>query len=564
MSAGAAHPDVTYAHVAFTNDGKPVLIMPQEQQNAVLTGLDTRRINIETTLTLCDKIKSSFGPRGMDKMIVDQDGRLTITNDGATFMKSIDIDNESVKMMVELSQAQDEDIGDGTTGVVLFTGALLRQSLELLSKEFSPRGVMNGFEYATNYVIKYLTSISENIYGCNEPKNPSESQTLLAAVKTCLSSKLVTHHKEMFAKLAIDAVYAIADIERKDADFEQIKILKRVGSTLEKSRLVKGIVLEKTFSHTDMPSTLEDAKIALLTCPFEPPKLKTKHKLELLDADGYRDLQNYEIERFNDMIKQIKDSGANLAMCQWGFDDEANHMLSREGLHAVRWLGGEDVELVSIATDAKIVPMFNLLDSNKLGTCKRISTIKLDEEGEESFLFLEGCPVNKTVTVILHGSNQQIVDEVERSFNDAICVARNLIFDGQAIYGGGSAEMRSFLSLENHIEELSAKNTHSVEQIVCLKAYSKALLDIPQILAENGVGSGADNALENVSQVLANLRKCNNCEWIGIDAIGNGENDMKKANVIEGLKQKCQQLSLANELVRQMIKIDSIRNVSYS
>jgi len=539
--------------------------MPPDEESQVLTGLDCLKVNIEAAISLSDRIKTSFGPRGMDKIIISEDGDMTITNDGAKFVSSVDVNNEAVKMMADLSKSQDAVAGDGTTGVLLMCGAMLKQALALLQKNISPRTVMDGFSSATRLVIDYLHSISEKAFE-ESAENLVESPLLLSAVKTALSSKVLNQDKEHFAKLAIETIIKVADFKRKDIDLEQIKILPKVGYTMDKSRLIEGVVLEKTFSHPQMPASVENPKIAVLTCPFEPPKMKTKHKFELENVEAYKDLQRYEVEYFNKMIKSIKDSGANVVMCQWGFDDEANHMLLRENLPAVRWLGGPDIELVSIATNSNIVPRFESLTSDKIGSCKKISTISFDEEDNDQALLLEGCPVSKTVSVLLHATNKHLLDEVERSFHDAICVAKNIIFDNKVLYGGGSAEMRAHLFLEEYIEKQSTKSNNQkpfLEHLVCLKAFMKTLLEIPTILAENGLGSGAENALEHVSQVIAKLRASKNSEWIGIDALGTGEHDMKKIGVVENLNQKCQQFNLANDLVKQLIKIDSIRVIGY-
>jgi len=568
---GGGDQDVTYAHVAFDGAGRPVLVMPQSHERAVLSGLDARRANIDAGVALFETLKSSFGPRGADKMIVSQDGDILVTNDGATFLKKIDIDNNAIKMMVDLSGAQDAEIGDGTTGVVLFAIALLKQALSLLNRGISARVVMNGFSTCAAEVVEYISSISEKIE--IDTKKPEESRGLLDAVMSTLSSKVVKEEREKFAKLAIKAVASVADFERKDLDLEQIKIIKKVGSTMDKSNLVEGVVIDKGFSHIQMCRSLENPKIAILTCPFEPPKIKTNHKLELSNAEDYKAMQRYEVDVFKTIVSQVKASGADIVLCQWGFDDEANHMLVREQLPAVRWVGGPDIELVSLATGARIVPLFRQLASEKLGTCRHITQIG-DADGTGNSLVFEGCPNSKVVTVMLHASNQQLADEVERSFHDALCVARNLMFDNRVVYGGASCELRASEYLDSTTFANSKFNkraaagaaensSRATEMAVCRRAFAEALLEIPRVLAENSVASVADDVLAFVSKAQNKLRQSGNAHWLGIDALGTGQDDMKSLGVVEGLRQKCQQIALAADLAQSVIKIDSIRYIDY-
>merc|ERR1711971_537174 len=250
-----------------------------------------------------------------------------------------------------------------------------------------------------------------------------------------------------------------------------------------------------------------------------------------------------------------------------GFDDEANHGLLRENLPAVRWVGGPDIELISMATGAKIVPMFSQLTAEKLGTCKSVRMIGNQDGDSNNSLVFEGCPHSNVVTVTLHSSNDQLVNEVDRSFHDAVCVARNIMFDSRIVYGGTSCELRAAEYLESTAfaeSKFAPKfiQGKGAEMAVCRRAFAEALLDIPRVLAENSVASVSEDVLEFVSEIQSKIRATSNSEWIGVDAMGSGQENMKKANVIEGLRQKCQQILLANDLAQMIIKIDSIRIVS--
>lgn len=308
-------------------------------------------------------LKTSLGPKGLDKIMVSADGDVTVTNDGATIMKLMEVDHEIGKLMVQLSQSQDDEIGDGTTGVVVLAGALLEQAESLIDRGIHPIRIADGFELAAQCAVRQLESIAEPF-----PIDPNNKEPLVQIAMTTLGSKIVNKCHLQMATMAVDAVLNVADIEKRDVNLELIKIETKVGGRMEDSMLVKGVVVDKTMSHAQMPKILKDVKLAILTCPFEPPKPKTKHKLDITSAEDYRALREYEQEKFVLMVKQVKDAGATLAICQWGFDDEANHLLLQHELPAVRWVGGPEIELIAIATGGRIVPRFEELTPEKLGT----------------------------------------------------------------------------------------------------------------------------------------------------------------------------------------------------
>ena len=286
----------------------------------------------------------------------------------------MEITNHVARLLVELSKSQDDEIGDGTTGVVVLAGALLEQAADLIDKGIHPIRIADGYDQACEVAVAELDKISDEVnFSRTDPSN------LFEVAKTSLGSKMYAHVStslyttkllyrvskahDQFAQIAVDAVLSVADLERKDVDFELIKVDSKVGGSLEDTLLVKGVVVDKDFSHPQMPDEVRDAKLAILTCAFEPPKPKTKHKLDITTVEEFRKLQNYEREKFQEMIKQIKDTGANLVICQWGFDDEANHLLLQNKLPAVRWVGGPEIELIAIATNGRIVPRFEDLSA---------------------------------------------------------------------------------------------------------------------------------------------------------------------------------------------------------
>lgn len=339
--------------LAFDEYGRPFIIVREQEAKSRVRGLEASKANISAARTVARVMRSSLGPKGMDKMLQSSDGDVTITNDGATILEQMEVENEIGKLLVELSRSQDFEIGDGTTGVVVLAGALLEQASLLLDRGIHPLRVAEGYEMACKVASERLESISTTFDFTKDDCEP-----LVKTCMTTLSSKIVTRCKREMAEVCVKAVLAVADLERGDVNLDLIKVDGKVGGNLEDTRLVNGIVIDKDMSHPQMPKHIEDARIAILTCPFEPPKPKTKHKLDISSVEAFESLRASEQKYFTDMVQQCKDAGATLVICQWGFDDEANHLLLHHELPAVRWVGGVEIELIAMATGGRIVPRF--------------------------------------------------------------------------------------------------------------------------------------------------------------------------------------------------------------
>ena len=303
--------------------GRPFVILKEQQAKSRVKGIEATKSNILAAKSISQIIRTSLGPKGMDKIMISQDGDVTITNDGATILSQMHVDHQVAKLLVELSTSQDEEIGDGTTGVVVLAGALLEQAEKLLDRGIHPVRIAEGYEKAASVAIDTLQSITERVEFSNENKEP-----LVQTAMTTLSSKIINVHKRQMAEIAVNAVLNVADISRNDVNFDMIRVEGKPGGSLEETELVNGIVIDKDFSHPQMPKEVKDAKLCVLTCPFEPPKPKTKHKLEISSKEAYEKLYQQEQKYFTDMVQQVKDSGANLVICQWGFDDEAKLAVS--------------------------------------------------------------------------------------------------------------------------------------------------------------------------------------------------------------------------------------------
>jgi len=531
------------AQVVFDESGHPFIIMRDQGKQSRLKGLEAHKSNILAARAICDILKTSLGPKGMDKMLVSQDGDVTATNDGATILEKLNVEHQIAKLLVELSKSQDDEIGDGTTGVVVLAGALLEQSEKLLSKKVHPLTLSKGYEKACDISIEKLNKISDVIQFSRKDRGE-----LIKTAKTTLNSKVINRCLDHMATVAVDAVLKVADFDKKDVNFDLIKVVGKVGGKLEETCLVNGIVLDKTFSHPQMPEEVKNPQIAVLTCPFEPPKPKTKNQLDIKTVEDYNQLRDYEQRQFVEMVKACKDSGATVVACQWGFDDEANHLLLQQDLPAIRWIGGCELELLAMATNARIVPRFQDLDKKKLGTCGVIRTIKFGTS-DDKMLAIEDCEAkSNTCTILVRGGNKMILEETKRSLHDAMCVTRNLIKDNRIVYGGGSAEVACAMTVRDHVPKLE----NPMEQL-CFEAFAEALETIPRELANN---SGL-SPLDELADLKDEQTRTGNPN-LGIDCMQKGSRDMKLQKVFETLIGKQQQLLLATQLVKMILKIDDV------
>merc|ERR1711962_1359758 len=420
--------------------------------------------------------------------------------------------------MVQLSQSQDDEIGDGTTGVVVLCGALLEQAEHLIDKGIHAIRIADGFELAAQASIKNLDKIADEF-----KIDMKDTSNLVRTAKTTLGSKIINKCHDKMANIAVDAILSVADFETKDVNFELIKVEAKVGGQMEDSMLVKGVIIDKDFSHPQMPKELKDCKLAILTCPFEPPKPKTKHKLDVSNVEDYKKLRQYEKETFDKMVDQVKEAGANLAICQWGFDDEANHLLLQRDLPAVRWVGGPEIELIAIATGGRIVPRFSELTADKLGKAGKVRELTF--------------------------GTKMIIEEAKRSMHDALCVVRNLVRDNRVVYGGGAAEISCAIAVSKEADSIK-----TIEQYA-FRAFADALESVPLALAEN-CGLDPINTLTD----LKARQVAENNPALGVNCMEAADSDMKKQSVIETLHSKKSQISLATQLVKMILKIDDIRS----
>lgn len=505
--------------------------------------------NISTVESIASFISTSLGPSGMDKILVDQDDNITVTNDGATILKEMGMSNPISQLVQQLSQSQDEEIGDGTTTVVLLAASMLKQAKLLVERGMHPIKITEGFGSALEHSIEHLKSISIKVTDMRG--------TMLKAAKTSLESKIVAFSN--LSEICVDGIMEVADMERNDVDLERIYIQTECGKSINETKLIKGIVIKKEVSHPQMKKEMKNARIALLSCPFEPPKLKNKNTLLIKTVDEYKTLGIYEKETFNRMIQEIKRVKADVVLCQWGFDDEANSMLMQEGIMAVRWVGGHELGLIAAHIGGSITARFESINEECLG----IANIREEThftENERIIIIEADKPENKTVgvancvTILVRGSTEFVVEEAKRSIWDALCAVRNILTSKSIIYGGGSSELSTaifLMELSRTCKELST------EEGECLVGFSKALLDIPMVLAKNS-GFEAVSYLEK----LRHQQISNKEHTIGVDCLETGECNMKTAGVFEALNSKIRQLKMAVELACMVLKINDMINIT--
>lgn len=538
--------------------GRPFVILKEQQAKSRLKGLEAQKSNILAARSVSNILRTSLGPKGMDKMLTSPDGDLTITNDGATILARMDVQHRVAKLLVELSASQDDEVGDGTTGVVVLAGALLEQAEKLLDRGIHPVRIAEGFERACAVACARLQEISDDVSG-DESDGSINKEPLITTAMTALNSKIINVNRRHMAEIAVEAVLAVADLERRDVNFDMIRMEGKPGGTLEETELVKGIVIDKEMSHPQMPKLLNDVKLCILTCPFEPPKPKTKHKLDITTPEAYERLYQYEQDYFDTMVKRCKDAGADLVVCQWGFDDEANHLLYRHGLPAVRWVGGVEIEHLAIATGARIVPRFEELTPDKLGRAGQVKEISFGTTRERALVFSD-CANDRAVTVLVRGGNRPIVEEAKRSLHDAMCAVRNLVRSPRIVYGGASAEVACSLAVA-----ATADTVEGVDQYA-IQAFADALDDIPLALAENAGLSPIEELAAVKSRQLSEKEGNGHRVGLGIGGIGNEvvdedglhASDMKELGVFETLVGKQQQVQLATQVVKMILKIDDV------
>ena len=519
-----------------TKANMPVVLLKDGAEQS--KGRDAQKNNIAAAKIIAEIVHTSLGPRGMDKMLVDSLGDVTITNDGATILKEIDVQHPAAKMLVEISKTTDNEVGDGTTSAVVLAGALLEHAEALITQEVHPTIIVDGYRKAAKKAKQFLDNMAEKV-----PAN--DKSTLLKIAKTSMQTKLVRKDSDKLAEMVVKAILSVAEKtnEKYAVDIDDIKVEKKPGSSINESSIIRGIVLDKEIVHSGMPKKVTDGKIALVNTALEINKTETDAKINISNPQQMKSFLDEENKMLKTMVDKVIGSGATVVLCQKGIDDMAQHYLSKAGILAVRRVKESDMTKLAKATGARIVSNLDDLFEKDLGSAELIQEKKVEED---NWVFVEGCKHPKSVTLLLRAGSQRVVDEVERSIHDSLMVVRDVMEYPSIVAGGGSPETFAATKIRNWAKSLEGREQLAVEK------FADALESIPLALAEN---AGMDPI-----DTLTNLRskQIKGEKWIGIDVMKAKVGNMQTSDIIEPLAVKQQIISAASEAACMILRIDDV------
>jgi thermosome len=515
----------------------PVLIL---KEGATRTqGRDAQRDNILAARAIADAVKSTLGPEGMDKMLVSGKGDVMLTNDGATILKEMDVENAAAKMLVEVAKTQDDEVGDGTTTAVVLSGALLEKAQELLYKDVHPTVIIDGYRKASQKALESLRNLSIDV-------RPDDEKTLKLVAMTSMSTKASAGTGRHYAALATKAITQV--MEERDgritADIDRIKVFKKKGESMERSELVKGVVIHKEISHPQMPKQVRNAKIALVNAKLGIEKTEISSEIKINDPTQMKSFIDEEESMLREMTDRLANSGANVIFCQSEIDDIALHFLAKKNIMAVKNISSSDMELLAKATGGTIQASTRDMTSEALGGAKLVEEARM---GDDKLIYVRDCKDPRAVTVIIRGGSGQVVHEAERSFHDALCVIRNVVEDGKIVAGGGAPEAEAAKQLRDFALKVGGREQLAIE------AYADALETIPLAIAENSGLDPIDIMVELRSKHADPANK-----WFGVDVKAGKISDMLAANVVEPLRVKQQAIKSATEAASMLLRIDDV------
>jgi thermosome len=524
------------ATMQTTSEGFPVILLKEGSRQS--RGRDAQRNNINAAKLVAEMISTSLGPRGMDKMLVDSIGDITITNDGATILKEIDVQHPAAKMMVEVAKATDSEVGDGTTSAVVIAGSLLEKAESLIDNDVHPVIIANGYKKASKYAIDLLSEIAQKI-------DPKDKKMLEKVARTAMQTKLVSVEAADLSGSIVDA--ALSVIEEKNGsykiDIDNIKVEKKTGGSVSDTRLIKGIVLDKEVVHSGMPKKIENAKIALISAPFEIEKTEFDAKINISDPKQIKSFMEEENNILKDMVEKIKSTNANVVLCQKGIDDIVQHYLSKAGILAVRRIKEGDMSKLAKATGGRIVGSITDLSEKDLGIAQNVEEKTIEED---KWVFIEGCKNPKAVTLLVRGGTQRVIDEADRAIHDALMVVKDVVEKPMVLHGGGAPEAYIATNLRTWSKSLSGREQLAVEK------FADAIESIPIALAKNA----GMNPIDTITQLRA--KQSAGEKFTGVD-IENGQiGDISKLEIIEPIKVKEQIIKSATETANMILRIDNI------
>ncbi|MFM8659001.1 MAG: thermosome subunit beta [Candidatus Nitrosotenuis sp.] len=507
-------------------------------------GREAQKNNIAAAKIIAEIVHSSLGPRGMDKMLVDSLGDVTITNDGATILKEIDVQHPAAKMLVEISKTTDNEVGDGTTSAVILAGALLENAESLINQDVHPTVIVDGYRKAQKKVLHFLKEIAEEV-------TANDKSILMKIAKTSMQTKLVKKESDHLADLIVKAVVSVAEKDegKFTIDEDDVKVEKKAGGSMKDSMLIEGIVLDKEVVHGGMPKKIAEAKIALINNALEIDKTEFDAKINISNPQQMKTFLDEENRMLKNMVDKVIGSGANVLLCQKGIDDMAQHYLARAGVLAVRRVKESDMTKLAKATGATIVTNLDDLFEKELGSAALVEERKIEED---RWVFVEGCKNPKSVTLLLRGGSQRVVDEVDRSVHDALMVVKDVMENPSIVAGGGAPETFAATKLRNWAKSLEGREQLAVEK------FADSLEAIPLTLSEN---AGMDPI-----DTLTNLRskQLKGEKWTGVDVMKAKVGNMHSSEIIEPLAVKNQIVSAATEAACMILRIDDVIAVAKS
>jgi thermosome len=520
--------------------GQPVLILPEGTFRS--KGRTAQENNIAAAKAVADAVRTTIGPKGMDKMLVDSIGDIVITNDGVTILEEMEIEHPAAKMMVEVAKTQNEEVGDGTTTAVIIAGELLKKAGELLEQEVHPTVIIRGFNLAKEKVLKAMDKISQ-------PISLEDDADLKKIAMTSMSGKSAYAYSEKLAELVVKAVKQVA--EKRDGkvivDTENIQREKKHGGSSEDTELIEGIIIDKEVVHPGMPKIIKNAKIALLDAALEVKETETDAQIQITDPNKLQEFVDQEEKMLRNMVEKVAASGANVVLCQKGIDDVAQHYLAKKGILADRRVKKSDMEKLAKATGARVVTNLDDLKKEDLGFAGLVEEVKI---GDEQMTFIRNCKNPKAVSILVRGGTEHVVDEIDRAIEDALGAVGSAIEVGKIVPGGGAPEEEAARELRKFAEEFSGR-----EQLA-INAFADALEVIPRSLAESG-------GLDPIDTIVA-LRAAHEQKKVesGVNVMEGGISDMVKLGVIEPLKVKTQAINSAADAAIMILRIDDVISAS--
>jgi thermosome len=525
------------AYLTTTASGQPVLVLKEGTTRN--RGREAQRNNIMAARVIGEVLKSTLGPRGMDKMLIDSLGDITITNDGAAILNEIEVEHPAAKMMVEIAKTQDDMVGDGTTTAVVLAGELLKKAEELLDQNIHPTILVSGYRKAAQKAIEIINNIAMQV-------DIKDRATLKKVAITSMASKAVGTARDHLADIAIDAVRQIAEErgEKMLADIDNIQVIKKTGKSLFESQLINGLVIDKEVVHSGMPKKVEKAKIALLDAALEIEKTEISAEIRIRDPNQMKAFMDQENKMLQEMVEKIKAAGANVVFCQKGIDDMAQHFLAKEGILAARRVKQSDMEKLARATGGRIVTNLTDLRLQDLGVAGIVEERRL---GEDKMVFVEKCKDPRSVAIIIRAGLERMVDEAERAMIDALSVVSDVIETNKIVAGGGAVEVEVAKELRDY-----ATNVGGREQLA-IEAFANAIEVIPKTLAENA-------GLEPID-IIVELRSAHEKpegQYKGVNVFTGKVENMREKGVVEPLIVKEQAVKSATESASMILRIDDV------